>query len=64
MTFVKVKIALSKMRPGDMLEIRLAAGEALRNIPRNTVQMGYEVTEPEPVGDSVYRIVITVPPQR
>ncbi len=34
MTFVKTKIELSKLQPGDILEVLLAEGEPLDNVPR------------------------------
>ena len=34
MTFVKTKIELSKLKPGDILEVLLAEGEPLDNVPR------------------------------
>ena len=35
MTFVKTKIELSKLQSGDILEVLLAEGEPLDNVPRN-----------------------------
>ena len=35
MTFVKTKIELSKLNEGDILEVLLAEGEPLDNVPRN-----------------------------
>ena len=35
MTFVKTKIELAKLQPGDILEVLLAEGEPLDNVPRN-----------------------------
>ena len=35
MTFVKTKIELSKLSEGDILEVLLAEGEPLDNVPRN-----------------------------
>ena len=35
MTFVKTKIELSKLSEGDILEVLLAEGEPLENVPRN-----------------------------
>ena len=43
MTFVKTKIELSKLQPGDILEVLLAEGEPLDNVPRNAREQGYNV---------------------
>ena len=40
MTFVKTKIELSKLQPGDILEVLLAEGEPLDNVPRNAKEQG------------------------
>ena len=38
MTFVKVKVQLSKMNPGDLLEVTLGEGEPLENVPRSAIE--------------------------
>ncbi|MDR1414406.1 MAG: sulfurtransferase TusA family protein [Odoribacteraceae bacterium] len=43
MTFVKVKIALDKLHPGDTLRVLLTAGEPLENIPRSAAEQGYTI---------------------
>ena len=48
MTFVKTKIELSKLQPGDILEVLLAEGEPLDNVPRNAKEQGYNVLSVEP----------------
>jgi len=40
MTFVKTKIELSKLQPGDTLEVLLSEGEPLDNVPRNAREQG------------------------
>ena len=35
MTFVKTKIELSKLQPGDILEVLLTEGEQIDNVLRN-----------------------------
>ena len=42
MTFVKTKIELSKLQPGDTLEVLLTEGEPLDNVPRNAKEQGYD----------------------
>ena len=43
MTFVKVKLALDKLRSGDILEVTLNEGEPLNNVPRTVIEQGHEV---------------------
>ena len=43
MTFVKVKIELSKLKEGDILNAFVAEGEPLENIPRSSEEQGFKV---------------------
>jgi TusA-related sulfurtransferase len=43
MSFVKTKLMLEKMQPGERLEIMLIAGEALENMPRTLAELGHKV---------------------
>lgn len=43
MTFVKTKIALNKLREGDVLNVKLAEGEPLENVPRSATEQGFTV---------------------
>lgn len=58
MTFVKTKIALTKLQSGDTLEVLLSEGEPLENVPRNAREQGYEVLGVEHVDGPVYRVTI------
>jgi TusA-related sulfurtransferase len=58
MTFVKTKLQLSKMEPGDILEILLTAGEPLENVPRSIVEHGFQVLEVTSVKDNIYKVVV------
>ena len=42
MTWVRTKLELERMAPGEELEVR-AAGEALENVPRSAADAGHEV---------------------
>lgn len=44
LTWVRTKLALERMRPGEQLEVRCAPGEALENVPRSAREAGHEVT--------------------
>ena len=42
MTFVRVRLALDRMSPGQTLRVRLRGDEPIKNVPRTAVQMGHE----------------------
>ena len=58
MTFVKTKIELSKLSEGDILEVLLAEGEPLDNVPRNANEQGYNVLSVEHVEGTTHKITI------
>ena len=58
MTFVKTKIELSKLSEGDILEVLLAEGEPLENVPRNAKEQGYHVLSVEHVEGSTHKVPI------
>ena len=58
MTFVKTKIELSKLAKGDILEVLLAEGEPLDNVPRNAKDQGYDVISTEHVEGTTYKVTI------
>ena len=60
MTFVRTKLLLERMAPGEAAEIRLNAGEPLVNVPRSARELGHavEMLGPEPGQDRVHRLRI------
>jgi len=58
MTFVKTKIELSRLQPGDTLEVLLTEGEPLDNVPRNAREQGYQVLAVEHVEGSTHKVTI------
>ncbi|MBO7078159.1 MAG: sulfurtransferase TusA family protein [Bacteroidales bacterium] len=58
MTFVKTKIELSKLAPGDTLEVLLSEGEPLDNVPRNAKEQGFNVLSVEHVEGTTHRVII------
>jgi TusA-related sulfurtransferase len=58
MTFVKVKLALSEIQSGDVLEILLKKGEPLENVPKSLVEQGYKVLLIENFKDDIYRVYV------
>ncbi|MDP9383901.1 MAG: sulfurtransferase TusA family protein [Actinomycetota bacterium] len=43
LTWVKTKVALERLAPGDVLDIRCPPGEALENVPASAREAGHEV---------------------
>lgn len=53
MTFVRTRLALDRMRPGETLRVRLRGEEPLRNVPRTAREQGHEVLSLETGADGV-----------
>ncbi|MBR0648405.1 sulfurtransferase TusA family protein [Roseomonas terrae] len=43
MTFVRVRLALDRLAPGEVLEVHLAGDEPRRNVPRTATEQGHLV---------------------
>ena len=43
MTFVRVRLALDRLQPGDLLQIRLRGEEPAHNVPRTLIEQGHTV---------------------
>ena len=43
MTWVRTKLELERMAPGEALEVRCREGEALENVPRSAAEAGHDV---------------------
>jgi TusA-related sulfurtransferase len=53
MTWVRTKMELERMAPGEELEVLCPEGEALENVPRSAAEAGHEVA----VSGTMVRIV-------
>jgi len=58
MTFVKTKLALEILNGGEILEVRLNAGEAVRNVPRSLRNEGHKVLSLAKREDGTYRMLV------
>jgi TusA-related sulfurtransferase len=63
MTFVRTKLVIEKMSPGELAEVRLQGTEPLENVPRSVLDMGHEVVSMEAeagttTDDGIHRLVI------
>lgn len=52
MTFVKAKLAIEDMEPGQVLEITLDYEEASRSIPKSMEDHGHKVLKLEKINDT------------
>jgi tRNA 2-thiouridine synthesizing protein A len=52
MTFVRTKLRLERMRPGEVLSVRLRGEEPLRNVPRAARDEGHIIMGIEKDGDT------------
>jgi TusA-related sulfurtransferase len=43
MTWVRTKLELERMAPGEALDVQCPPGEALENVPRSAQEAGHEV---------------------
>ncbi len=58
MTFVKAKLAIEDMAPGEILEIVLDYEEASRSIPKSMEAHDHEVMKVEKVNDTDWVLLI------
>jgi tRNA 2-thiouridine synthesizing protein A len=58
MTFVRTRLALDKMAPGQTLLVRLKGQEPLRNVPRTATEQGHEVLSLETDSDGISHLLI------
>jgi tRNA 2-thiouridine synthesizing protein A len=49
LTYVKTRIALDRLAPGDVLEVWLSAGEPAESVPRSAAEDGHRVVSVEPL---------------
>ena len=58
MTFVRTRLALDRMAPGQTLRVRLRGEEPLRNVPRTAREQGHEVLSLEVGADGVATLLL------
>ncbi len=58
MTFVRTRLALDRMAPGEILRVRLKGNEPLRNVPRSAREQGHEVLSMETDADGITLILL------
>ncbi|MGE0223784.1 MAG: sulfurtransferase TusA family protein [Acetobacteraceae bacterium] len=58
MTFVRTRLALDRMAPGQTLRVRLRGEEPLRNVPRTAREQGHEVLQLETGEDGISTLLL------
>jgi tRNA 2-thiouridine synthesizing protein A len=58
MTFVRTRLALDRMAPGETLLVILKGKEPLDNVPRTATEQGHEVLAVETGSDGISRLLI------
>ena len=58
MTFVRVRLALDRMQPGQVLLVRLRGEEPARNVPRAAAEQGHLVLHEQRDPDGVTELLI------
>jgi TusA-related sulfurtransferase len=58
MTYVRTKLALETLQPGEVLEVLLKGDEPLKNIPRSATAEGHRVLAATPAGPMTHRVWI------
>jgi tRNA 2-thiouridine synthesizing protein A len=57
LNFVKTKLALEELEPGDRLEVILDEGSAILNVPRSLKDEGHTIVKVEPHGETFVVII-------
>jgi tRNA 2-thiouridine synthesizing protein A len=58
MTFVRTRLALDRMQPGETLLVRLRGEEPLRNVPRTAREQGHEVLSLDATPDGISLLLL------
>jgi TusA-related sulfurtransferase len=58
MTFVRTRLALDRLRPGQVLLVRLRGEEPVRNVPRTAAAQGHAVLSVETGADGITSVLL------
>lgn len=58
MTFVRTRLALDRLRPGQTLLVRLRGEEPLQNVPRTAAALGHEILSLTPQPDGAHLLLL------
>jgi len=57
LNFVKTKLKLEEMQSGQVLEVIIDDGEAVRNVPRSVKEEGHQIIKVEKL-DNAFKLLI------
>ena len=57
-TFVKAKVALEELDAGQVLAVRMNAGEPVQNVPRSIRDEGHQILKLTDNGDETYTLYV------
>lgn len=58
MTFVKTKLRLEDMEPGETLGVKIRLGESYNNVTRSVRDEGHTIREERPAGDGIVELLV------
>ena len=58
MNFVKTKLQLEEMEEGQVLEVVLDDGEAMRNVPRSLKEEGHRIVTVQKLDDGAFKLLV------
>jgi len=58
MTYVRTRLALDRLRPGQVLLVRLRGEDPRRNVPRTATEQGHTVLAEETGADGITRLLL------
>ena len=60
LTYVKTRVALDRLAPGEVLELWLTAGEPAESVPRSAEEDGHHVLSVEPLDGAggAFRVLV------
>ena len=64
MTYVRTRLALDRLAPGQMLMVRLRGEEPRRNVPRTAVEQGHVVVNQNDNSDGTTNLLLRRGPSR
>jgi TusA-related sulfurtransferase len=62
MTFVRMRLALDRLQPGQLLGVLLKGEEPLRNVPRTATEQGHAVLRQDARPDGATHLLIRKKP--
>ncbi len=57
-TFVKSKLILEQMEPGEILKVLLDYKPSVENVPKSMREEGQEVLEVKEVGENLWEVIV------